>query len=341
MTDSQPQPARRARLRALLFLLLSLLIGAVLIVAMTWFVVGSAPRSQAVAVAEGVAVSEFAALPGDEAYPAALALDAEGTLYTGSYQTGAVWAIDPAGQVREIISADAGVGSVTGLDVGAEGALYILDRVTPLDAQGAVIWRFDEAGLQRLADIPAGRVTGVMLPDDIAIDRAGSMYISDRDPPRVLRLDSQGESLDIVWRPRDSSAAPTGLAFDSASHALLVTDSANDQIFRVPLDAPDLDAAVDRAETLFSAADKRDYGLDGIDMAPDGAIYVALLNWNRVARLDDGALVMLARDFRGSSDVTIDHARGRLYVSNWNQFSLGFGTRPQLPFALDVVQLDG
>ena len=341
MTDSQPKPAPRARLRALLFLLLTLLIGAVLIVAMTWFVVGSAPRSQAVAVAEGVAVSEFAALPGEDAYPAALALDAEGRLYTGSYQTGAVWAIDPAGQVREIIGAEAGIGSVTGLDVGADGALYILDRVAPLDAQGAVVWSYDETGLRLLAEIPAGRVNGLMLPDDIAVDRDNHIYISDRDPPRLLRLDSAGETLDIVWRPRDSSIAPTGLAYDSDNHALLITDSANDHIYRLPLDAPDLDAAVDRAETLFSAADNLDYGLDGIDIAPDGAIYVALLNWNRIARLDDGALVMLARDFRGSSDVAVDAARGRLYVSNWNQFSLGFGTRPQLPFALDVVQLDG
>ena len=340
MPASQPQPARRARLRALLFLLLTLLIGAVLIVAMTWFVVGSAPRSQAVAVAPGVTVSEFAALPGDAAYPAALALDAEGALYSGSYQTGAVWAIDPAGQVREIISADRGVGSVTGLAVSADGALYILDRVTPLDAQGAVVWRFDDAGLQQLAHIPTGRVTGVMLPDDIAIDRDGSIYISDRDPPRVLRLDRKGESLHMFWRPRDSSAAPTGLAYDSASHALLVTDSANDSIFRVPLDAPDLDAAISGAEMIFGDADKREYGLDGIDIAPDGAIYVTLLNWNRVAKLANGALVMLARDFRGSSDVAIDDARGRLYVSNWNQFSLGFGTRPQLPFALDVLRLD-
>jgi len=48
---------------------------------------------------------------------------------------------------------------------------------------------------------------------------------------------------------------------------------------------------------------------------------------------------MLARDFRGASDVTYDADSDRLFVSNWNQFSLGFGTRPQLPFALDVIGL--
>ena len=55
--------------------------------------------------------------------------------------------------------------------------------------------------------------------------------------------------------------------------------------------------------------------------------------------LVDGDLVMLAQDFRGASDVAYDAARKRLYVANWNQFSLGFGTRPQLPFAIDVIHL--
>ena len=83
VTETEVKPARRARLRALLFLLLALLIGAVLIAAMTWFVVGSAPRSIPVAVADGITVREFAPLPSDEAYPAALALAQDGTALHG------------------------------------------------------------------------------------------------------------------------------------------------------------------------------------------------------------------------------------------------------------------
>lgn len=334
MTEIEVKPARRARLRALLFLLLTLLIGAVLIIAMTWFVVGSAPRSRPLAVAERVLVREFAALPSDEAYPAALALAQDGTLYTGSYKTGALWAIDAAGTVREIPTTDERIGSVSGLDA-ADGALYILDRVTPLDAQGAVVWRYEASLLESVVNIPPGRVDGVMLPDDIAVDRDGIIYISDRDPPRVLRISENLRSFEMFWQPDDISAAPTGLAYDSFRHALLVTDSANDAIFRVPVDAPDPAAAT---ELLFADLDERGYGFDGIDVAPDGVVYVALLGWNRAARLQNGELVMLARDFRGASDVALDAGRARLYVTNWNQFSLGFGTRPQLPFAIDVVK---
>ena len=74
-------------------------------------------------------------------------------------------------------------------------------------------------------------------------------------------------------------------------------------------------------------------------LSPAGDVYLALLNWNRVARLEAGELVMLAKDFRGASDLAYDAARDRLYVTNWNQFGLAFGTRPQLPFAIDVIDL--
>ncbi|MCY4147006.1 MAG: SMP-30/gluconolactonase/LRE family protein [Chloroflexi bacterium] len=334
MTETTAQSARRARLRAAFFLLLTLLIGAVLIVAMTWFVVGSAPRSLPLAVAEGVAVREFVALPGDDAYPAALALAQDGTVYTGSYKTGAVWAIDPAGAAREILAADEGIGSVSGLDMAA-GALYILDRVAPLDAQGAVVWRYEAGRLEAIVNIPPSRRDGLMLPDDIAVARDGIIYISDRDPPRVLRYAPSQRRLDLFWQPDEASAAPTGLAYDSLRHALLVTDSANDAIFRVPVDAP---AA---SERLFVDGDERGYGFDGIDVAADGEVYLALLGWNRAARLQNGELVMLARDFRGASDVALDAERARLYVTNWNQFSLGFGTSPQLPFSLNALELAG
>ena len=139
----------------------------------------------------------------------------------------------------------------------------------------------------------------------------------------------------IFWQPGYADAAPTGLAYDATNHALLVTDSAKDRILRISIEAPQT------TETLVADASDSGYGMDGIAISSAGEIYVALLNWNRVARLDNGALTMLARDFRGASDVAVDSAQNRLYATNWNQFSLGFGTRPQLPFAIDVIEIGG
>ncbi len=346
MTESQAKPARYARTRALLFLVASLAIGALLIVAMTWFVIGSAPRAQAVAVAAGITVSEYVTLPDDDAYPAALAIGSDGTLYTGSYQSGALWAISRGGGISEIPGSRARIGSVTGLDSApdgtldgtsdgaSDGALYILDRVTPLDAKGAVLWRYADGRLDALLEI-----SDLALPEDIAVDSAGAIYISDRKTGAVWAYSPASETLAVFWQlPCSETCAATGLAYDPAHDALLITDSESDIVYRVAASATSFGAA-GRAERLFIDEADSGYGVDGITATPAGEIYIALLAWNRVAKLEDGKLVMLARDFRGASDVAYAAASDRLFVSNWNQFSLGFGTRPQLPFALDVIDL--
>lgn len=338
--ETDPKPTRFPRLRALLFLLLALLFGVVLVVAMTWFVIGSAPRSKAIAIAEDVAVSEFATLPDDDAYPAALAIDADGTLYTGSYQSGALWSISPAGDAREIRGSRELIGSVSGLNVATDGALYILDRIAPLDAAGAVIWRYADGELARLFEIRYDAFFGGVLPDDIAVDAHERIYISDR-LGHVLRYSQAGEALgaggEPYWwyAPCRQKCEITGISYDPANDELLISDPADEAIYRVKIaDDPPGDG-----RTVYGGGEQRnEYGFDGISVRPGGEIYIALLNWNRVARVADGELVMLAKDFRGASDVAFDLARGRLYVSNWNQFGLAFGTSPQLPFAIDVIE---
>ncbi len=336
MTDSPKSPTGFTRLRALLFLFASLAIGAVLIVAMTWFVVGSAPRSQAVAIAENIEVAEYATLPDDKSYPAALALGQDGTLYTGSYQTGALWAISSAGVVSEIPGSRERIGSVTGLDIGPDGALIILDRIATLDAKGAIIWRYADGELNVIVEIPNDRSVGLVLPDDIAVDSAGRLYVTDRDG-KVSRYTRDGEFLGVWWwGDCREKCSLTGIAYDPVEHAMLITDSGREAVFRVGSIDADFGA---NTEWLYYVEQGNDYGFDGITVTADGEIYVALLGWNRVARLEDGALVMLAKDFRGASDLVYDPARDSLFVTNWNQFGLGFGTRPQLPFAIDVIDL--
>ena len=282
-------------------------------------------------------------LPDEDAYPAALAIAADGTVYTGSYQTGALWSINPDGGVREIAGARDLIGSVTGLDIAPDGALYILDRIDPLESKGAVIWRYSQGELRLVSRFPTDAFG---LPDDIAVDRDGIIYISDRDPALVLSYRPERRSLNTVWQPSGDEVSPTGLAYDAARHALLITDSADDTVYRVAIvrvsaAAQEIGGEIVRTETLFKDGAQNGFGFDGIDIAPTGDIYIGLLNWNRVARLEDGALVILAKDFRGASDLVYDAERDRLIVTNWNQFSLGFGTRPQLPFALDVIDLGG
>lgn len=340
MTDSDPKPTRFPRARALILLLLALVFGAVLILAMTWFVIGSAPRSFAIAIPEDVTVSEFAVLPDDDAYPAALAIDAAGGLYTGSYHSGALWSISPKGEVSEIPGSRELIGSVSGLDVASDGALYILDRIAPLDARGAIIWRFADGELARLFEIDYDAFPGGVLPDDITVDADARIYISDR-LGHVLRYSHTGEALGMggepYWwfAPCSRKCEVTGIAYDRANEELLIADPADEAVYRVKI----TDGPPGGGRTVYGGAEQRnEYGFDGISVGPGSGIYIALLNWNRVARAVDDELVMLAKDFRGASDVAFDPARDRLFVSNWNQFGLAFGTSPQLPFAIDAIE---
>ena len=343
-TEQQPEnPSNFTRLRALMFLIGSLLIGAVVIVLMTWWVIGSAPRVTAVPVDDGVTVSEYITLPDDDSYPAALAIGDDGTLYTGSYQTGAIWSISSDGFISEIADTRERIGSVSGLDMAPDGALIILDRILPLDAKGAIVWRYGAGKLESIVEIPNDETVGVVLPDDIAVDNEGFIYITDRDPGRVWRYTTDGINQGVWWTPptatEDEKVAPTGIAYDPTNNVILITDSEQDAIYQVPATSATLDESLENAELLYVDTQDNGFGLDGITVSPFRGIYVALLSWNQVARLEGNELVMLAREFRGASDVAYDPEKDGLFVTNWNQFSLGFGTSPQLPFALDIVDL--
>ena len=88
------------RQRLLIFILiigggLALLVGAT--AALVFQAFNPSQRQQSVVLTDAITVSQFAALPDDDAYPAALAVAPDGTVYTGSFATGAVWAIDASG----------------------------------------------------------------------------------------------------------------------------------------------------------------------------------------------------------------------------------------------------
>ncbi len=331
------------RLRAFIMLILTIVIGIGLIIAATWWVLGSAPRSIAVAVDENVTVTEYIELPDDDSYPAAITIADDGTLYTGSYSSGALWMITPDKFISEAEGVRNRVGSITGLDVAPDGTLYILDRIVALDAMGAIIWKYQDGTLSSIVEIPNNETIGIVLPDDITVDAEGFIYVTDRDPARVWRYSSEGENMGVWWTPPPSSdgesGAPTGLAYNRENNLILITDSNRDRIYSVDASATDLATANDSTQTLYADNNNNDFGLDGIHVAPTGEIYVALLNFNRVARFDGNNLTMLARDFRGASDLVYNPMLDALIVTNWNQFSLGFGTSPQLPFALDIVDL--
>lgn len=330
------QSLRRGQ-RLVVFILLfggAALLLAAASLAVILLIINTGERPQARAAAPGVTVREFAALPGDDAYPASVAAAPDGSVYSGSYVTGALWRVAPDGSLSELAGTRGVLGAVSGLTVGPDGALYVVYLSGPaLAAVGGGVARVAPGGQITTFAAPAG---GLLLPDDIALDAQGRVYVSDRGRRAVLRFAPDGSAGAVWWTPPvpdgGMSAAPTGLAYDAATDTLIVTDSHLDDIYRLSLDGQ-------LVETLYAQAGRPDApGLDGVTAAPDGAIYAAARAQNRVVGVVGGALVTLAEGFRGVSDV--DYRAGRLYAANFDSFSLVVSAlQPRLPFALDVIEL--
>lgn len=306
----------------------------------------NAPRTIAVPLVADLTVEEFVLLPDEDAYPAALGIAPDGTLYTGSYVSGAIWIISQDGSYVEKGGSREFIGSVSGIDVAEDGSVYIMDRIDPLQSEGAAIWRSVEGELQEIARFSNDPQTGLALPDDLVLDAAGNIYVSDFGADRVWKLDANGDNAEIWWTPPDRDSievAPIGLAYHPVNDAILITDPLQNTIYSVPAAATDPTAETTILYTSTSADDRP--GLDGITVTSAGKIFVAGLGVNRVGKLVDGEIEYIAGGFRGGSDVAYDESRNLLYVTNWDQSHLqptqflafSVDTEPRLPFALDVL----
>jgi sugar lactone lactonase YvrE len=317
--------------------------GLLLLLAVTLLLVNqslnSGARVTSVVLVPDVTVRQFAALPDDDAYPAAIAVAPDGTVYTGSFATGAIWAISPDGGVRELPGARDAIGAVMGLAVASDGALIVIDQLdTDPRSLGGKVVRVSDDEVTAFADV------GFVAPNDLAVDAQRRVYVSDPGANRIWRFDADGTNGAVWWispaqvdPEAETQPAVTGLAYDPVGDAIIVTDPELNDVYRV--------AVADAATEVIYRHDDRSNppGFDGVTVTPDGSIYVAALGQNGVARVVEGRLDYIAGLFRGSSDVEFA-APNRLYVTNWDQASLapvaGLIVHPQLPFALDVIELD-
>ncbi|MEQ8677742.1 MAG: hypothetical protein RLP44_03970 [Aggregatilineales bacterium] len=335
--------------RLLVFIFLfggGLLLIVAFVVGLILLTVNSSPRAESRAVADGVSVREFAVLPGNDVYPATVEVGADGTVYTASYATGAVWSISPEGDVRELNETRDDVGSAVGIAIAPDNTLYILDRLdSDPRAAGGLIWkRTSDGALTEFGTIEDEQ--GFVSAHAIVVDGAGNVYMSDRGRREVWRFNADGEG-ERFWRAPLNDAQindviPTGLAYDASTDTLLITDLSTDTIFRVGLETVDDGGENTEIVYRFPADENGAPDFDGITVAPDGTIYVAAFRGddnNGVIRLDGDTLTYLAINFRGANDVA--YFDGRIYVTNFDSQSLVLpGINPQLPFAIDVIELN-
>lgn len=312
--------------------------GILLLVGLTWLLANQAlntTRDLAVPVEVNVLVREFAALPDDDAYPPSVTVAQDGTVYTGSFASGTVWAITPAGEVSEIPNTRETIGALISITIASDGSLLVLDQLdTDPRSAGGKIWRID-LNDNTLTELAVGERWIAL--DDVTVDAQGRIYVSDAGSNQVWRFNGNGTAGAVWWVPPVNASDPRhavrGLAYDTSTDSLIITDSELDIIYRVAL-------ADGATEQLYNH-NGRDFapGFDGITVTPDGTIYVAALGQKGIARVVNGELQYVAGLFRNPSDV--DYAEpALLYVPNFDQSSLVLPFDvPQLPFAIDVIDL--
>jgi sugar lactone lactonase YvrE len=320
-------------------LIFFLIFGGILmaLVALTWLLVNqtlnNGTRVMAVALVAPLTVQQFAALPDDNSYPSTVAVAPDGTVYTGSFATGAIWQIAPSGSVKEVPGTRDGIGAVIGMAVASDGSLLVVDQLdTDPRSSGGKVVRVKDGTVATFSS------EKFVSPLDVTVDAAGHVYVTDSGTNQVWRFDADGSNGAIWWTsPAQASGlthpAATGLAYDATRDAIIVTDPEVNTIYRVKVS----DAST---ETLYEHGSQPDApGFDGATVTPDGTLYVAALAQNGIAKLDNGKLDYIAGLFRGPSDVAFA-APNRLYVTNFDQTSIVIPiVHPQLPFALDVIEL--
>lgn len=310
------------------------LIAALTLILLT-FTMNTQPRAHAISLVEGVTVSEFAQFKDDDAYTAVITVAPNGMLYTGSYATGTVFEISQEGVVKEIPQTREIIGSVAGIAFGEDGMLYVFDRLVdnPRSAGGA-IWRFFPGDTpQEWATIDDER--GFISPEDILALPTGEIIVADRGRREIWRFDAEGNG-SLHWANSGTlDLHPTGLAYDPLNDAILVTDSGQNRIYRLPVTGTG-------GQLIYThSATDATPDFTGITLSDDGTIYVAALGGGVLAIPATGGdtFTTLAINFRGARDIV--YYDGRLFVTNFDSASLVSPlVSPQLPFALDVIDFE-
>ena len=215
---------------------------------------------------------------------------------------------------------------------------------TPSVPGGAKIWQISANTIELRLDTILNSALPIGKPNDIAVDSEGRLFLIDIATARVLLLD--GDDLSIWWEAPDASSQIAGLAYNPVNDALLISDATRTAIYEIPVNAEDRESA--REIVYINETPDPFPAFNGLTVADDGTIYVAAFDLNEIWQIIPGTNehIVLAGNYRGSSDVAYDSANNRLYVNNWDQSWLipitlvimQVDVPPRLPFSVDMIE---
>jgi len=284
---------------------------------------------------------ETIALPGDAVYPEGVTSLADGTIFVGSAAQGTIFRVPPGATSPE---------SEAFAEGGDNGLVNTLGLYA--DEARGTLWACssDLAGTSGIApglkafDLATGEPTGSFdLPgggicNDIAIDAAGNVYVTDSAAPRILTLPAGGAALES-WVEDDRFGGEgfnlNGIEVDG--DAVYTVKFNTGDMFRIPIGekgAPGVVLAVALERPLESP--------DGLRREDDGT-FIVVEGVGRLTRVAlSGAaqqLTTLRGDLNGPTTATIVGDGAWVVEGQIVHFSDPTTGPPDLPFQLVRVPL--
>jgi sugar lactone lactonase YvrE len=189
------------------------------------------------------------AVPGERAFPESITSTRDGSLFVGRLGEGGIVRADPRTGTTAVFVAPGADGSrsITGVFADeASGTLWACSN--DLSALGGPSSNGDSRSALRGFDLRTGAAKrGVPLPEphafcnDIAVDAAGAVYVTDSANPTVLRLPAGASEFEVFVTnpqfapPQPNSAGLDGIAF-GGDGALYVTTYAAGGFFRIAVE---------------------------------------------------------------------------------------------------------
>ncbi len=314
---------------------------------MTRLLVAAFAASALAASAQASDMRIFAQLPDQ---PEGLALDKDGVLYASTHAGQTIYRVADDGSselVATVPSEEAkGHGEALGMEFDANGDLIVAytehsahsNLFDPFHA-GCRDATVTASGVYRVK-VETGEVTPVVTkadgvpfcyPDDVDIDKAGNIYLSDLTYAGIWKITPEGEA--TLWSAdpllnKVDDAAPMGVnvvVLDRAEENIFAaTTTVPGRIVRIPINA-DGSAGQAVAHSLGHTY------FDGIDIDDEGYIYAAESGINQITIVapEAGWLGLTARRVAGEGDplqgpTSIVVKDGTIYTAN-----LAFGMKPE------------